>query len=83
MTELANDICRIVEETLKSTAKVGELKSPIRPDSSMEDIPEWDSLSFVSVFLAIGEHYDLDLEDDDAIHFTSIGGICEFVSGLI
>lgn len=44
---------------------------------------EWDSLSFVAVFTAIGQAYDVELEDDDAFHFQSIAGIEAFLREIL
>jgi acyl carrier protein len=49
----------------------------------MGDPIEWDSLAFVTVFIAIGAAYDVELEDDDAFHFQSIAGIEAFLNDVL
>ena len=44
---------------------------------------EWDSLSFIAVFNAISEILDVELEDDDAIHFTSIPAMHAFLNEIM
>lgn len=76
MTEVSKEsIAKIVQGALESQAVDGKLSSPIDADSSMGNPKEWDSLAFISVFMAIGEAYDIELEEDDAIHCTSVEGI--------
>ena len=74
-----NSICVIVRDVLITSNKRGGLSNDVTSTSKMGDPAEWDSLSFVAVFVAIGEAFDLELEDDDAIHFQSIVGIEEFL----
>ena len=75
-------LCRTVEEAIKSASNKSELSAPVTATSRMGEPREWDSLSFVVVFNAVAEAYDVMLEDDDAIHFTSIGAMHEFLIGL-
>jgi acyl carrier protein len=49
----------------------------------MGTVSEWDSLSFVAVFTGVAEALDLDLDEDDAIHFTSIEAMHDFLSELM
>jgi acyl carrier protein len=44
----------------------------VSAEDSMETVPGWDSLSFMSVFAAINQAFGLDPDFDDAIHYTSI-----------
>lgn len=65
-------VCEVVESALKTASSNGELSSPVEAASKMGSPKEWDSLAFVVVFNAIAEEFDVELEDDDAIHLTSI-----------
>lgn len=65
-------ICEVVESALKTASAVQELSGPVGPESRMGSPREWDSLAFVVVFNAISEEFQVELEDDDAIHLTSI-----------
>lgn len=76
---LTQEVCKIVSEALIDAKSVEALASPIDGNSNMESVPEWDSLSFVNVFMAVSEHFDADIDQDDAIQFTSIEGIVELL----
>ncbi|MFT7135582.1 MAG: acyl carrier protein [Akkermansiaceae bacterium] len=76
-------ICAIVTDTLKVTNKKDALSGDITAASRMGDPKEWDSLSFVAVFTAIGTAFDVELEDDDAIHFQSITAIEAFLKDIM
>ena len=62
-----NDLCIVIEQALKNATKTAELSEPVTIESKMGSPVEWDSLSFVSVFLAVAENFDIELDDDDAI----------------
>ena len=49
---------------------------------SMETIATWDSLTFMSVFQAINEAFSINPDFDDAIHYTSVKGIYDYIKGL-
>lgn len=85
MTEVSNDVVLIdtIENTLKTASKKSELSSPITMQSAMHSPSEWDSLSFVAIFLAVHEAFDLEPEDDDAIHFMSVEGISTFLKEVL
>lgn len=82
MTDIVEEICKAVEDALKSSAKVDKLSAPVTIDSSMNDPREWDSLAFVSVFMTVSQRLNIEVEDDDAINFTSVEGIRTFVEEL-
>lgn len=79
MDDLTHEVCKIVSEALADAKSVETLANPIDIKSTMESVAEWDSLSFVNVFMAISEHFDADIDQDDAIQFTSIAGIVELL----
>jgi acyl carrier protein len=72
-------VCATVERALLGATKSETLSAPVTAESRMGAPKEWDSLSFVSVFLAISCDFDIELDDDDAIHFQSIKSIKEFL----
>jgi acyl carrier protein len=74
-----DDLLQIITEVLKAATTKSELSGRLTEKSELGSIEEWDSLSFVAVFMAIGEHFDIELEDDDAIHFTSVKSIHAFL----
>ncbi|MDF1820322.1 MAG: acyl carrier protein [Alcanivoracaceae bacterium] len=79
MSQRTETICQVVEQALKQAAQTDTLSAPVTADSQMNSPREWDSLAFVSVFLAVSQHFGIEVEEDDAIHFTSIAGINEFL----
>lgn len=83
MPQHTETVCQIVEQALKQATQSGTLSGPVTADSRMNTPKEWDSLAFVSVFLAVSEHFNIEVEEDDAIHFISISGICEFLDEVL
>ncbi|OED49406.1 hypothetical protein AB838_06950 [Rhodobacteraceae bacterium (ex Bugula neritina AB1)] len=83
-SDLTTDaICTLVSDALKTATNRDSLSGPVTAASRMGDPKEWDSLSFVAVFAAIGAAYDIELEDDDAFHFQSIAGIEGFLADVL
>ena len=83
MSDRRDVICKVIESALKQAAGTENLSAPVTGDSRMNSPREWDSLAFVSVFLAVAEHFQIEVEEDDAIHFTSVAGINEFLEELL
>ncbi len=77
------ELCEIVTTDLLSSSGKTELSAPLGADAAMGTVSEWDSLSFVAVFTGVAEALDLDLDEDDAIHFTSIEAMHDFLSELM
>lgn len=65
-------VCAVVEGALVTANNGKALSVSVDPQSQMGSPKEWDSLAFVLVFNAIADEFGIDLEDDDAIHLTSI-----------
>lgn len=76
-------ICSVVSDALKTATGKPRLSCEVTANSQMGNPKEWDSLSFVAVFAAIGEAFDVELEDDDAYHFQSISGIEGFLKEVL
>ena len=74
MSTLINEIIEIVSAELNKDKTV-----TIDENSAMNNPAEWDSMSFVGIFLAITAHFDLDVDDDDAMKFVSIKSIADFI----
>lgn len=72
-------ICSVVTEALKAATNRDDLPVPITEESGMNNPSEWDSLSYVVVYNSIGTEFDIELEDDDAIHFQDIRSIKRFL----
>jgi acyl carrier protein len=74
------------QEILSKTISVIELvlekescKIIITEASSMENTPDWDSLSFINIFLAINEAFGINPDTDDALSYISVISIVDFV----
>ena len=85
MTEVLNEttLCVVIAETLKTAADTDKLSESVTMDSTMGSPREWDSLSFVAVFSAIGQAFGADLDDDDAIHFQATRSIYDFLYQIL
>lgn len=74
---LEQRIIDIVQDTLRKQGKVSDVL--VCADDSMETLAAWDSMSFMSVFIAINEAFGLNPDFDDAIHYTSVKSIYLFL----
>ena len=74
---LEQRIIGVIQETLSNNGPEQEVL--IMADDSMETVAAWDSLSFMSVFLAINEAFGVNPDFDDAIHYTSVRALCAFL----
>jgi acyl carrier protein len=70
-------VIEIVQETLRG--KKNDVAIEISADDSMESVSAWDSLSFMSIFTAINEAFSVDPDFDDAIHYTSVRSLCDYL----
>jgi acyl carrier protein len=75
--QLEQRILQIVQDVLREKSDQDDVL--ITADDSMETVPAWDSLSFMSVFLAINEAFGVDPDFDDAIHYTSVRSLHAFL----
>lgn len=78
-----DDLCIVVEKALINAKNTSALSESISMDSKMGSPIEWDSLSFVSVYLAVSEHFDIELDDDDAIEFRDVRSIYELLNEIV
>ena len=62
------DLDAKLEETLKKVFEVVK----INLEGSIEDIPEWDSLTHIQLINAIDREFKIEIKLDDAIIMTSI-----------
>lgn len=67
---LEQKIIDIIQDVLRNNSK--EQNILIQPDDSMETVVAWDSLTFMSIFLAVNEAFGVSPDFDDAIHYTSV-----------
>ena len=75
--ELQSQVIAIVQDTLREEGDRDDLV--VMPESSMNTVAEWDSMSFMKVFLAINEAYGINPDFDEAIHYTSISTLTDFL----
>ena len=64
----SNEIDTILDRLLKKTFQIEE----INLDSSMDDIPEWDSFKHIELIISIEEEFKIKLEYTDTTEMTSI-----------
>ena len=70
-------IIEIIEPILREQSDNMELV--LCAEDSMETIAEWDSLTFMSVFSAVNEAFGIDPDFDDAIHYTSVASLRDYL----
>ncbi len=76
-------LCTVIEDGIKAASPSGELTENVTESSKMGAPREWDSLSFVAVFNAVSEAFNVELEYDDAIHFRDVKSIHEFLEEVM
>ena len=64
----ANEIYERLENLLKETFQIER----INLESSMDDIPEWDSFKHIELIIAIEEKFKIQLEYTDTTEMVSI-----------
>jgi acyl carrier protein len=79
--EIVKKTIEVVESVLAESLQASGAK--ITADSTMEEMPEWDSLNFINIFLAVNDEFGIDADPDDAIHYYSISGIVDFVQNSL
>lgn len=75
---LENKIIQVIRSALCEKNNIDELH--ISATDSMSTISCWDSLAFMTVFLAINEEFGIDPDFDDAIHYTSVQTLTEYLT---
>ena len=70
-------IIEIIESTLRDQS--GNRGLTLGPGDSMETVAGWDSLTFMNVFCAINEAFDIDPDFDDAIHYVSVASLHDYL----
>lgn len=55
----------------------------VEGNDSMETLPSWDSLSFMTVFLAINDAFNLDPDFDDAVHYMAVPTLVSYLRGHV
>ncbi len=52
-------------------------------DDSMETVAEWDSLAFMGVFTAVNQAFGIDPDFDDAVHYTAVASLRDYLGTVI
>lgn len=76
-------LLKTINDTLLTACKTNELSATVGLSSKMGNPKEWDSLSFVAVYLAVTEEFNVDADDDDAIYFMSVEKIIQFLNDVL
>jgi acyl carrier protein len=77
------ELFQTITRALLSASSTTKLSSSVGPLSQMGDPKEWDSLSFVGVFLTVTQEFGVEADDDDAIHFMSVERISQFLNDVL
>lgn len=70
----------IIETTLRRQS--GNEALTLCAEDSMDSIAEWDSLTFMSVFCAVNQAFGIDPDFDDAIHYTSVSSLRDYLGTM-
>ena len=70
-------ILQTVQDILRENSNEKDIV--ITLGDSMETVVEWDSLTFMKVFLAINEAFEINPDFDDAIHYTSVKSLHDYL----
>lgn len=74
---LEGRVVDVVQDALRSTGGGPELV--VGNEDSMETLSAWDSLSFMSVYVAINDAFGLDPDFDDAVHYMAIPTLVSYL----
>jgi len=69
--EKNNDIDKKLEKIVKETLQ----SKKVTLESSMEDIPEWDSLKQIQLIIALEEQFNIAIDFSDTLDMTSLPAI--------
>lgn len=70
---LVRRIVGIIESALRD--QTGNAELTLGPEDSMDTVAEWDSLTFMYVFCAVNEAFDIEPDFDDAVHYVSVASL--------
>jgi acyl carrier protein len=74
---LEQRIIAIVQDALRTGSQQNGIV--VTGDDSMETVTAWDSLTFMTVFTAINDAFGVDPDFDDAIHYTSVRSLYDYL----
>ena len=76
---LEQRVVDIVQDTLRSRGDDPHVV--VGANDSMDTLACWDSLTFMTVFLAVNDAFGLDPEFDDAIHYMAVPSLVAYLQG--
>lgn len=68
-----NKVINVLAETFKVNA------SDLNPDTTMENIDSWDSLTHMEMIANLECEFDIEFTNDDIIAMTTVSAICKAV----
>lgn len=74
---IALRVVDVVQAAIRAAS--GNADVEIRADDTMETVPGWDSLTFMSVWSAVNEAFGIDPDFDDAIHYISVPALIDYL----
>lgn len=75
--ELTTKVIQIVQDTLRTESGKSDLA--VTFDDGMETVADWDSMTFMKIFLSVNEAFEINPDFDEAIHYTSISTLVDFL----
>ena len=74
---LEQRVVDLIQQTLRSNGDDPQLV--VGPDDSMDTVAGWDSLTFMTIFLAVNDAFGLDPDFDDAIHYMAVPSLVAYL----
>lgn len=72
-------VVAVVQDAIRTAT--GDAGLVIGSDASMESVSGWDSMTFMSVFMAVNDAFDIDPDFDDAINYISVPSLVTYLRG--
>lgn len=79
--QLEQRVVDVVQDTLRSHGDDPHLV--VGANDSMDTLACWDSLTFMTVFLAVNDAFGLDPDFDDAIHYLAVPSLVAYLEDQI
>ncbi|MDE6275681.1 MAG: acyl carrier protein [Clostridia bacterium] len=74
----------VLEKLSKIIAEqLGMKQNEITQDTSLKEDLQADSLDIVEIIMSIEEEFDIQVDDDDALNFKTVGDVVEYIEKLI
>ena len=71
LNDIVNDLKPIFLEVLE----IDDVT--LKPETTANDIEEWDSLNHIQLIIAIEKHFKIRFTADEIQHFSNVGSMCE------